>query len=89
MILFMEDLPGLLSIGQENFKSYLSSKKTCCPVLQDGISFELCFGNSKTVHHRELSMGAYYLKEKSSWGVESITLSHLPVYRRIATSVTV
>ena len=33
--------------------------------------------------------GAYHLTEKSSWGVESIMVSDLPVYRRIATSVTV
>ena len=31
-------------------------------------------------------LGAYYLKEKSGWGVESITVSDLPVYRRIAIS---
>ena len=89
MILFKEDLPGLLSIGQVSFKSYFSSKKIYCPGLLDGTSFELCFGTNKTVHHRELSMGAYHLKEKSSGGVESIMLSHLPVYRRIATSGTV
>ena len=33
--------------------------------------------------------GAYHLTEKSGWGVESIMVSDLPVYRRIATSVTV
>ena len=37
---------------------------------------------------REL-WGAYHLTEKSGWGVESIMVSDLPVYRRIATSVTV
>ena len=89
MILFKEDLPGLLSIGQVSFERYLSSKKICCPGLLDGTSFELCSGNNKTVHRRELCMDAYYLKEKSSWGVESIMLSHLPVYCRIATSVMV
>ena len=31
-------------------------------------------------------MGAYHLTEKSGWGVESIMVSDLPVYRRIATS---
>ena len=31
--------------------------------------------------------GAYHLTEKSGWGVESIMVSDLPVYRRIATSV--
>ena len=42
--------------------------------------------------HLELShepWGAYHLIEKSGWGVESIMVSHLPVYRRNATSVTV
>ena len=34
-------------------------------------------------------MGAYHLTEKSGWGVESIMVSDLPVYRRNATSVTV
>ena len=33
--------------------------------------------------------GAYHLTEKSGWGVESIMISNLPVYRRNATSVTV
>ena len=33
--------------------------------------------------------GAYHLTEKSGWGVESIMVSDLPVYRRNATSVTV
>ena len=32
---------------------------------------------------------AYHLAEKSGWGVESIIVSDLPVYCRIATSVTV
>jgi len=31
----------------------------------------------------------YHLTEKSGWGVESIMVSDLPVYRRNATSVTV
>ena len=30
-------------------------------------------------------MGAYHLTEKSGWGVESIMVSDLPVYRSIAT----
>ena len=34
-------------------------------------------------------MGAYHLTEKSGWGVESIMVSDLPVYRRNATSVRV
>ena len=34
-------------------------------------------------------LGAYHLTEKSCWGVESIMVSDLPVYRRNATSVTV
>ena len=33
--------------------------------------------------------GAYHLTEKSGWGVESIMVSDLQVYRRNATSVTV
>ena len=33
--------------------------------------------------------GAYHLTEKSGWGVESIMVSDLPVYRGNATSVTV
>ena len=33
--------------------------------------------------------GAYHLTEKSGWGVESIMVSDLPVYRRNATSVRV
>ena len=33
--------------------------------------------------------GAYHLAETSGWGVESIIVSDLPVYRRIAISVTV
>ena len=33
--------------------------------------------------------GAYHLTEKSGWGVESIMVSDLPVYRRNFTSVTV
>ena len=32
---------------------------------------------------------AYHLTEKSDWGAKSITVSNLPVYCRIATSVTV
>ena len=36
-----------------------------------------------------LYWGAYYLTEKSSWGVKSIMVSVLPVYRRNATSITV
>ena len=35
------------------------------------------------------SLGAYHLTEKTSWGVESIMVSDLTVYRRNATSVTV
>ena len=35
------------------------------------------------------SRGAYHLTEKAGWGVESIVVSDLPVYRRNATSVTV
>ena len=35
------------------------------------------------------TMGAYHSTEKSGWGVESIMVSDLPVYRRIASSVTV
>ena len=35
------------------------------------------------------TLGAYHLTEKSGWGVESIMVSDLPVYRRNATSVTV
>ena len=31
--------------------------------------------------------GAYYLTEKSGWGIQSIMISDLPVYRRIATSI--
>ena len=38
---------------------------------------------------REDIMGAYHLTEKSGWGVESIMVSDLPVYRRNAISVTV
>ena len=34
-----------------------------------------------------LYRGAYHLTEKSSWGVESIMVSDLPVYRRNATSI--
>ena len=30
-------------------------------------------------------MGAYHLTEKCGWGAESIMVSDLPVYRRIAT----
>ena len=33
--------------------------------------------------------GAYHLTEKTGWGVESLMVSNLPVYRRNATSVTV
>ena len=33
--------------------------------------------------------GVYHLTKKSGWGVESIMVSDLPVYRRIATSVTI
>ena len=33
------------------------------------------------------ALGAYHLTEKSGWGVESIMVSDLPVYRRNATSV--
>ena len=36
-----------------------------------------------------VSWGAYHLTEKSGWGVESIMVSDLPVYRRNAISVTV
>ena len=36
-----------------------------------------------------VSWGAYHLTEESGWGVESIMVSDLPVYRRVATSVTV
>ena len=31
-------------------------------------------------------MGAYHLTEKSGWGIESIMVSDLPVYRRIVVS---
>ena len=30
---------------------------------------------------------AYHLTEKSGWGVQSIMISDLPVYRRIASSI--
>ena len=36
-----------------------------------------------------VSWGAYHLTEESGWGVESIMVSDLPVYRRVATSVMV
>ena len=36
-----------------------------------------------------LYWGAYYLTEKSSWGVKSVMVSVLPVYRRNATSITI
>ena len=36
-----------------------------------------------------VSWGAYHLTEKSGWGVKSIMVSDLPVYRRVATTVTV
>ena len=36
-----------------------------------------------------VSRDAYHLTEKTGWGVESIMVSDLPVYRRNATSVTV
>ena len=35
------------------------------------------------------TFGAYHLTEKSGWVVESIMVSDLPVYGRIATFVTV
>ena len=37
----------------------------------------------------KVAWGAYHLTEKSGWGVESIMVSDLPVYRRNAISVTV
>ena len=33
-----------------------------------------------------LTLFAYHLTTKSSWGVENILVSDLPAYRRIATS---
>ena len=36
-----------------------------------------------------VSWGACHLTEESGWGVESIMVSDLPVYRRVATSVKV
>ena len=36
----------------------------------------------------KITWGAYHLTEKSGWGVESIMVSDLPVYRRNTTSVT-
>ena len=36
-----------------------------------------------------VSWGAYHLTEESGWGVENIMVSDLPVYRRVATAVTV
>ena len=38
---------------------------------------------------RTETFGAYHLTEKSGWVVESIMVSDLPVYGRIATFVTV
>ena len=46
----------------------------------------LCSSETQIIVLTETS-GAYYLTEKSGWGVESITVSDLPVYCRIATSV--
>ena len=48
----------------------------------------LCSSETQIIVLTETS-GAYHLTEKSGWGVESIMVSDLPVYRRIATSVTV
>ena len=48
----------------------------------------LCPSETQIIVLTEAS-GAYHLTEKSGWGVESIMVSDLPVYRRIATSVTV
>ena len=41
------------------------------------------------IFNKRKSRGAYDLTKKSGWGVESIMVSDLPVYRRIVTSVTV
>ena len=43
----------------------------------------------RTRFQRPSFEGAYHLTEKSGWGIESIMVSDLPVYRRNATSVTV
>ena len=47
-------------------------------------------GKMLIVRYHSLEIwGAYHLTEKSGWGVESIMVSDLPVYRRNATSVRV
>ena len=46
----------------------------------------LCPSETQIIVLTETS-GAYHLTEKPGWGVESIMVSDLPVYRRIATSV--
>ena len=46
----------------------------------------LCPSETQIIVLTETS-GAYHVIEKSGWGVESIMVSDLPVYRRIATSV--
>ena len=44
---------------------------------------------SKRRHETKKTWGAYHLTEKSGWGVESLMVSDLQVYRKITTSVTV
>ena len=51
--------------------------------------WELVEHSSISGRKSEKTWGAYHLTEKSGWGVESIMVSDLPVYRRNATSVTV
>ena len=43
----------------------------------------------KALYREKITSSAYHLTEKSGCGVESMMVSDLPVYRRIATSVTV
>jgi len=53
------------------------------------VSHRLSFSYVRFMARCKEFMGAYHLTEKSGWGVKSIMVSNLPVYRRNATSITV
>ena len=61
-----------------------AERETAC---KDFLVFMFSSQKCKSVLH--VIWGAYHLTEKSGWGVESIMVSDLPVYRRNAISVTV
>ena len=71
------------SLPTQPMKGYTSPPGSRSPYSLQAVE-QLCFLLRPT-----RIWGAYYFTAKSGWDVESIMVSDLPVYRRIATSVTV